>query len=254
MEALVIRDTFDSLASHDTPVTPRRLASGRPHHAADAEGDVDAGPGALSGLPVSDAAGPQSLWSQAGGSALGTVAPRPPPAEAEFLLCQWRLPPPYFYRAAGPAGRSLGAANAAAHTVAGAHRRGAGRNGRGTPEPWPGPGRQSQHAPAPTPSPAPPRCGHPPGARRRRLGRSERSEVWDGADRSRAAATARPPARSGGQNRGPMVAGPSWRPRDHPGSIESLCGRCPARGPRRHPGRGPLSPVTEPGGGPGPGI
>src|SRR5215510_9179227 len=184
MEALVIRDTFDSLASHDTPVTPRRLASGRPHHAADAAGDVDAGPGPLSGLPVSDAAGPQSLWPQAGGSSLGTVARRPPPASAEVLLCQWPLHPPYVYRAAGPAGRSMGAAHAATHPVAGAHRGGAGGNGRGTPEPWPGPRRQSQHAPAPTPSSAPPGWGRPPGARRRRLGRSEGSDLWDGADRS----------------------------------------------------------------------
>ena len=57
MEAMVIRDTLDSVASHDPPVTSRYLAHGRPHHAADLAGDVDANSRPLSDLPVSDPAG-----------------------------------------------------------------------------------------------------------------------------------------------------------------------------------------------------
>jgi len=56
MEAMVIRDTFDSHASRCIPAAPRCLADGRHRHPADDPGDLDAGAGPLSGLPISDAA------------------------------------------------------------------------------------------------------------------------------------------------------------------------------------------------------
>src|SRR6267142_3885660 len=119
---MVIRDTFDSLASFCPPPTPRRLAHGRYCHPAHVAGDLDTGAGPLSGLPVSDAACPQPRCPQSDGAALGTLARRAAPAGAEVLLRQWPLHPSPLDRAAGPAGRPLGAADAAARAVAGAHR------------------------------------------------------------------------------------------------------------------------------------
>src|SRR5882724_766093 len=135
LEAMVIRDTVDSLASSCPPPTPRRLANGRHCLPAHGAGDLDAGAGPLSGLPVSDAAGPQPRCPHGHGAALGTMARRAAPAGTEVLLCQWPLHPSHLYRAAGPACGPLGAADAAARAVAGAHRCRAGGNGRGTPEP-----------------------------------------------------------------------------------------------------------------------
>jgi hypothetical protein len=179
---MVIRDTFDSLASSCPPPPPRRLAIGRHCHPAHVAGDLDAGAGPLSGLPVSDAACPQPLCPQGDGAALGTRARRAAPAGAEVLLRQWPLYPSPLYRAAGPACGPLGAVDAAARAVAGAHRCGAGGNGRGAPESSPGPGRQSSHPPAPATSSTPPGRGHPSSARCRRRGRSERSDLWDHLD------------------------------------------------------------------------
>jgi hypothetical protein len=135
MEAMVIRDTFDPLASRCIHAPPRRLAHGRPHHSADVAGDVDAGPRPLSGLPVSDPAHPQSLGPQSGRAPLGTMARRAPPAGAEVLLRQWPLHSSLCYRAASIVGRPLGAAHATIDTLAGAHCLGAGGDGRGTIEP-----------------------------------------------------------------------------------------------------------------------
>src|SRR5882724_13077924 len=179
LEAMVIRDTVDSLASSCPPPTPRRLAHGRHRHPAHGAGDLDTGPGPWSDLPVSDAAGPSPRCPHGHGAALGTMARRAAPAGAEVLLRQWPLHPSPLDRAAGPAGRPLGAADAAARAVAGAHRYGASGNGRGVPEPSPGLGRQSPYPPAPAASSAPPGRGHPSSARCRRLGRSERSARWD---------------------------------------------------------------------------
>jgi hypothetical protein len=135
---MVIRDTVDSLASSCPPPTPRRLAHGRHRHPAHGAGDLDTDPGPWSDLPVSDAAGPSPRCPQGHGAALGTMARRAAPAGAEVLLRQWPLHPSPLDRAAGPAGCPLGAADAAARAVAGAHRYGASGNGRGVPEPSPG--------------------------------------------------------------------------------------------------------------------
>jgi hypothetical protein len=97
MEAMVVSDTLDSLAFHDTPVAPRYLAHGRPHHSADVAGDVDAGSRPLSDLPVSDPVCPQSLYPHGDGSPLGIMARRAAPLGAEVLLHQWPLPTPYFH-------------------------------------------------------------------------------------------------------------------------------------------------------------
>lgn len=211
-----IHDTFHSLASHDTPVAPRRLAVGRYRHPAHVAGDLDPGAGPLSGLPVSDAASPQPLCSHRGGPPLGPMACCAPTPWAEVLLRQWPLSTPHVYRAAVIARGSLGSADAAARALAGAHRRGAGGAGRRTPKPCPGRGRQAQAPLAPAASSAPSTWGHPSGAWRRRWGLSKRSDLWDGAARSRAASSAGPPARSCGRDRGPWVTGPSRRRRDHP--------------------------------------
>src|SRR5262249_31561158 len=145
MEAMILRDTIDPLASRWIPAPPRRLAHGPHHHSADVAGDVDAGPGPLSGLPVSDAAHPQSLCPHGGRSPLGTVARRAGPAGAEILRRQWPLHPPDFHGAAGPARGALGAADATTRALAGAYRLGPGGEGRGTIELCLRPRRQSPH-------------------------------------------------------------------------------------------------------------
>ena len=71
------------------PAASRRLAHGRPHHSVDVAGDLDTGPGAWSDRPVCDAAGPSSRDLHGGGSPLGIMARRAPPAGAEVLLRQW---------------------------------------------------------------------------------------------------------------------------------------------------------------------
>jgi hypothetical protein len=166
MEVMVIRDTLDSFASWCIPAALRCLADGRHCHPADDRDDVDTGPHPLSDLPVSDAARPQSLWPQGSGSPLGTMARRAAPAIAKVLLRQWPLPTPDFHGAAVAARRSLGAVDAAAHALVGAHRRGAGGDGRGTIEPCFGPARRSSHPAAPAASSAPAVLCHPSSARR----------------------------------------------------------------------------------------
>src|SRR4029453_15524394 len=183
MEAMVIRDTFDPLASRCIPAPSRRLAHGRHHHPTDVTGVVDAGPGPLSGLPVSDAACPSSRCPHGGRSPLGTMARRALSAGAEVLLRQWSLSTPDFHRAAVATRRPLGAAHAATCPLAGACRPGAGGQGGGALEPCVGPAHQSPHLAAAAASSAPAGLSHTPGTRRRRLGLQETPELWNRADR-----------------------------------------------------------------------
>jgi len=178
MEALVIRDTFDSLASTTPPLHLDAWHLDALTTQLTLAGDVDAGPGALSGLPVSDAAGPQSLWSQAGGSALGTVARRAAPAGAEVLLCNGRCTRRIFTERLAPlvapwARRTQRLTQWLVHIAVALAGTAGARLSRGL-----GLAVSRKRSCAYSVA-SPSQMWPPPGARRRRLGRSERSEVWE---------------------------------------------------------------------------
>ncbi len=112
-------------------------------------------------------------------------------------------------------------------------------------QPWPGRGRQPSHPAARAPPAAAPVLRHPHRPRRGRFRPAETPDLWHGPDRSGAPPARGAPPGSHRRDPGPVAPGASWGGGDRPGSVESLCRRRTARGPRGHPGRGPLSSAAE---------